>query len=198
MINAMNYESCVRRDIIPGMTILVAIGSTNPVKLEAVQVILRRVLPKATFTSLSVPSDVPEQPWGNEQTRQGAFNRARRALEKSGSSLGVGLEGGLVESSVGLMTCAWCAMVDRAGTVGYGGGVHMLLPSALAARLRDQGELGPAMDELVNEHNTKQGRGAVGILTNGLSSRQAAYEQLVAMAAAPFVTEYYDNDRTLS
>jgi non-canonical (house-cleaning) NTP pyrophosphatase len=48
------------------------------------------------------------------------------------------------------------------------------------------------MDALVKEHNTKQGRGAVGILTNGLSSRQTAYEQLVAMAAAPFVTDYYD------
>jgi non-canonical (house-cleaning) NTP pyrophosphatase len=57
--------------------------------------------------------------------------------------------------------------------------------------LKEQGELGPAMDALVNEEDTKRGRGAVGILTNGLSSRQAAYEQLVAMAAAPFVTGYY-------
>jgi non-canonical (house-cleaning) NTP pyrophosphatase len=47
------------------------------------------------------------------------------------------------------------------------------------------------MDALVNESNTKQKQGAVGILTNGLSNRQAAYEQLVAMAAAPFVTGYY-------
>ena len=49
------------------------------------------------------------------------------------------------------------------------------------------------MDVLINEHNTKQGRGAVGILTNGLSNRQATYEQLVAMAAAAFVTEYYND-----
>jgi hypothetical protein len=59
--------------------------------------------------------------------------------------------------------------------------------------LRQCGELGPAMDVLVNEHNTKQGWGAVDILTNGLSSRQAVYEQLVAMAAAAFVTEYYND-----
>ncbi len=104
----------------------------------------------------------------------------------------LGLEGGVVDTSAGLMTCAWCTMVDGKGKVGYGGGVHMLLPPPVANILHQQGELGPAMDLLVNEHNTKQGRGAVGILTNGLSSRQAAYEQLVAMAAAPFVTEYYN------
>jgi non-canonical (house-cleaning) NTP pyrophosphatase len=49
------------------------------------------------------------------------------------------------------------------------------------------------MDVLINEHNTKQGRDTVGILTNGLTNRHAAYEQLVAMAAAAFVTEYYND-----
>ena len=57
------------------------------------------------------------------------------------------------------------------------------------------GELGPAMDSLSNEHNTKQKQGAIGILTAGLSSRQAAYEQLVAMAAAPFVTNYFSEEK---
>ena len=121
----------------------------------------------------------------------GALNRAKNALAKTKSTFGIGLEGGLVETPEGVMTCAWCAMVDSHGKVGYGGGVHMLLPPQVVENLHRLGELGPAMDVLVNEHNTKQGRGAVGILTRGLSSRQAAYEQLVAMAAAPFVTEFY-------
>lgn len=150
-----------------------------------------RVYPRAIFSAVTVLSGVPDQPWGDDQTRQGAFNRAKNALLHTAAELGVGLEGGVVETPVGLMTCAWCAIVDRAGKVGYGGGVHMLLPPPVEAQLKIHGELGPAMDALVNEHNTKQGRGAVGILTNGLSSRRAAYEQLVAMAAAPFVTPYY-------
>jgi len=66
-----------------------------------------------------------------------------------------------------------------------------LLPPQVAHLVQQHGELGPAMDSLVNESNTKQKQGAVGILTGGLSSRQAAYEQIVAMAAAPFVTEFY-------
>jgi len=38
---------------------------------------------------------------------------------------------------------------------------------------------------------SKQGQGAVGILTGGLCDRQSAYEQLVAMALAPFVQPGY-------
>jgi inosine/xanthosine triphosphatase len=172
-----------------GMTI--AVGSTNPVKLAAAQAILSRAFPEAEFTAAEVSSGLPEQPWGDEQTRQGAYQRACQVLQKTGANLGVGLEGGLVETSVGLMTCAWCAIVDQAGKVGYGGGVHMLLPPVVAEILQQHGELGPAMDALIHETNTKQKQGAVGILTNGLSNRQAAYEQLVAMAAAPFVTGFY-------
>ena len=82
-------------------------------------------------------------------------------------------------------------MVDGRGRVGYGGGVHILLPPVVANLIKQHGEPSPAMDALTQEHNTKQKQGAVGILTQGLLNRQAAYEQLVAMAAGPFVTAYY-------
>ena len=170
---------------------MIAVGSTNPIKVAAVEAILSQAFPGAVFIALDVFSGVPEQPWGDEQTRLGAFNRASNALKESHTDFGLGLEGGVIETSVGLMTCAWCAMVDSRGKVGYGGGVHLLLPPEVAAAIRQNGELGPAMDVLVQRANTKQNEGAVGILTNGLSSRQAAYEQIVAMAAAPFVTEFY-------
>ncbi len=173
------------------MQITIAIGSTNPVKVAAVQTILTKAFPEASFISTAVSSDIPHQPWGEEQTRQGAYNRATNVLTKTGATFGVGLEGGLMKTSVGLMTCAWCAIVDAQGKVGYGGGANMLLPPLIADMLENHGELGPTMDALVHEYNTKQKQGAIGILTNGLSNRQSAYEQLVALAAAPFVTGYY-------
>lgn len=171
---------------------IIAIASKNPIKVAAVQAMLSQAFPTAEFVAQSVPSGVPEQPWGDEETRRGAFNRAKNVLAETGADLGVGLEGGLVETEVGLMTCAWCAIVDATGKVGYGGGVHLLLPPLVAELLGQHHELGPAMDALINQENTKQKQGAVGILTNGLSNRQTAYEQLVAMAAAPFVTGYYN------
>ena len=69
----------------------------------------------------------------------------------------------------------------------------MPLPDRVASMIRDGLELGHAMDRLIGEHNTKHGKGAVGILTGGLVDRQQAYEVLVSYAAARFITpEFYD------
>ena len=141
------------------MCIRIAIGSKNPVKFAAAEAVLQRAFPNADFILIDVPSGIADQPWGDEETRQGAFNRATAALSQGKADFGVGLEGGIIETSVGLMTCAWCAIVDSAGTVGYGGGANILLPPIVAEALRKYGELGPAMDAIVDEHNTKQGRG---------------------------------------
>jgi inosine/xanthosine triphosphatase len=172
----------------------IAVGSTNPVKLAAVRSVLAPLFPQADFIPVGVCSGVTVQPWGDDQTRTGALNRARNACAKLNATYGVGLEGGLDRTPAGIMTCAWCAIVNGTGAIGFGGGVKMLLPPAVVHHLEETGELGPAIDALVNQHNTKLGQGAVGILTNGLTSRQSAYEQLVAMAMAPFVTDYYSDD----
>jgi inosine/xanthosine triphosphatase len=173
----------------------IAVGSTNPVKIAAVRAVVARAFPKAKVVGLNVDSGVPEQPWGDAETRRGALNRARATLAATGAQLGVGLEGGMLETEMGLMTCAWCVIVDPHGQVGVGGGVHMLVPPSVTQALRAGGELGPAMDQLTGQHNTKQAQGAVGILTGGLSNRQSAYQQLVAMALAPFVqVKYYSVD----
>ncbi len=185
----------------------IAVGSTNPVKIAAVRAVTAHAFPAVEIISLSVNSGVPQQPWGDAETRRGALNRARAALATIGADastehakvLGVGLEGGMVETEMGLMTCAWCIIVDPGGRVGVGGGVHMLVPPSVAQILRAGGELGPAMDRLSGQHNTKQMQGAVGILTGGLSNRQKAYEQLVAMALAPFVqAKYYPVSSTIT
>jgi len=171
----------------------IVVGSTNPVKIAAVQTIATRAFPGAKIIGLDIESGIPEQPWGDQEARQGALNRARSALSAVGSDLGVGLEGGVVETEMGLMTCAWCVIVDRGGRLGVGGGVHMLLPLTVAQVLRAGGELGPAMDQLTGQQNTKRAQGAVGILSGGLSNRKSAYAGLVAMALAPFVqTDYYE------
>ncbi|GAB4477474.1 MAG: inosine/xanthosine triphosphatase [Anaerolineae bacterium] len=168
----------------------IVVGSANPVKVKAARAVFGQITDDLSVIGIEVESGVPAQPWGNEETRQGAVNRAHAALQAALSDgpadLGVGFEGGVFEAAQGLMTCAWCAVVDRDGTVGIGGGVSVLLPPAVAAALRAGHELGTAMDRLVGAHNTKQGPGAVGILTAGLIDRQVAYEHMLALALAPF------------
>jgi non-canonical (house-cleaning) NTP pyrophosphatase len=102
------------------------------------------------------------------------------------ADLGVGLEGGVQESEFGLMTCAWCVLVDRTGRIGVGGNSSILLPDAVVQALRHGDELGTAMDRLAQQQNTKHQHGAIGILTNNLETRQSAYEMIIRLALAPF------------
>lgn len=170
----------------------IAIGSTNPVKCNASRHVLSALYPEAEFVAIEVESGVHHQPWGETETRRGAVNRAQAALHATQANLAIGLEGGVQETEFGLFTCAWCAIVDREGRVGLGGSSCVRLPDTVADLLRAGVELGAAMDRLSGQHNTKQGEGAIGLLTNGLSSRQTAYEGLIQLALAPFVRpEWY-------
>jgi inosine/xanthosine triphosphatase len=168
---------------------IVAVGSKNPVKVAAVQAVLARVAPDAVARPVSVPSGVPDQPFGDDETIRGARTRAQSARESVDADFGFGIEGGVVEMPDGSMrTCAWAAVVSRDGRHGVGGSLAMPLPAAVARLIRERGmELGHAMDEITGQRETKHGAGAVGILTGGLVDRQRAYEVLIAYAIAPFL-----------
>jgi inosine/xanthosine triphosphatase len=166
---------------------IVAVGSTNPVKVEAVRAVMQRLAPSCTVIATAVSSGVPDQPWGDEETAQGALTRAREALATTGADLAVGIEGGVVRMHDGVRTCAWAAAVSRDGAEGLGGSLAMTLPEPVAALVRAGMELGHAMDRITGTRDVKRGLGAVGILTAGLVSRQQAYELLVAYALAPLI-----------
>jgi inosine/xanthosine triphosphatase len=166
----------------------IAVGSKNPVKLAAASAVARRLVPDVTVEAVQVPSGVPDQPFGDDETIRGAIARARAARETLDSDFGVGLEGGVVVMEDGTMrTCAWAAVVSRSGRHGVGGSLAMPLPDSVAELIRGGMELGHAMDALTAQTNTKHGAGAVGILTAGLVDRQAAYEVLVAYAISVFL-----------
>jgi inosine/xanthosine triphosphatase len=172
----------------------VAVGSTNPVKIGAARAVIHAVFPDARIEGISVPSTVSDQPIGDDETIRGALARASAARQALDADIGVGIEGGVVEQLDGSMrTCAWAAIVDASGRRGIGGSLAMPLPDSVAAMIRRGVELGHAMDRLIGEHDTKRGKGAVGILTAGLVDRQRAYEVLVSYALAPFLTpELFD------
>jgi len=169
------------------VTMKIAIGSTNPVKIRAVKRVVRKIFPNAEFSAREASSGVPGQPRGDKQTRRGAVNRARAVRKATRADWGVGLEAGIVENEFGMMTCAWCAIVDRRGRVGIGGSTNMLLPDAVAARIKAGAELGEAMDTFANIRDVKYKMGAIGVLTRGLSNRQRAYEYILTLAVARFL-----------
>lgn len=170
----------------------VVVGSANGVKIAAVRAVLARLGLDATCDGVAVPSGVPEQPWGDEETQRGAETRARAALERTHADLAIGLEGGVVAlPDGGVRSCAWAVAVDRRGTRGIGGSLAMPLPGVVAERLRAGESLGDAMDAVARRIGTGRGEGAVGILTAGLVDRQRAYEPLVTYALIPWLAPDY-------
>lgn len=165
------------------------VGSTNPVKVASTREVLRRVHgDDVRVEGVPVDSGVSRQPWGDRETLRGAVNRAEAALASGDAALGVGLEGGLVEIDGRIFTCAWCAVAHADGRVGIAGGANLLLPPAAADAVRAGAELGPTIDALTGLRNTKQGQGAIGVLTQGYLDRQTAYEYILTLALAPLLS----------
>jgi inosine/xanthosine triphosphatase len=171
----------------------IAIGSTNPTKIQAAERSARKVWPDAEFVAVAVPSGVAEQPMSDEETIQGALNRAREALTVAAADVGIGVEGGVDDSPMGMFATGWAVVVDNQGTVGIGGSGRLPLPESIAARIRAGGELGPVMDQFAGRSNLKHSLGAVGILTDGQINRTEALQVAVTYALTKFMhPEYYD------
>ena len=166
----------------------IAVGSTNPVKINAAKEALQALYPRARFVAIAVDSGVPAQPIGDTQIITGAIKRARRVLKLTQADLGVGLEGGLIRTPHGLMSSAWCAIVDKAGKISLGGGMHFHLPDSVAKGIDQGKELGQVMDELTGKKDVKKKMGAVGILTNGVLNRTEEYAHLVKLAMVKFLS----------
>jgi inosine/xanthosine triphosphatase len=166
----------------------IAVGSNNPVKIDAVRSVVARVWPEADVLAVKVTSGVPAMPMSDADCLAGARNRARAAQAAASAALGLGLEGGVNPEPAGLMLLGWVVAVDGQGREGVGGGARLPLPAAIAQRVLAGAELGPVMDELLGQENVKQKGGAVGALTSGLVLRKDTFALAVAYALAPFVS----------
>ena len=165
----------------------IAVGSTNKVKVGAVESVVKLLWPAAEIRSLEVPSGVNEQPCSDEETLLGATNRARCARENTSADLGFGLEGGVVDMDYGMFLCTWVVAIDRYGTIGRGGSTRMELPPIIANELRQGKELGPVIDAYLRTEKNNHKNGAIGLFTNDLVTRQEAFEYGVKYALVRFI-----------
>lgn len=171
---------------------LVAVGSTNPAKLDAVREAILRVWPQAQVQGVGVDSGVSEMPMSDAECLAGARNRARAARETLAASVGVGLEGGVQREGDMLLLVGWAAVCAADGREGVAGTARLPLPALIAERVIAGEELGPVMDDLLGEHKSNHRGGAVGALTAGLVLRADAFAMAVSYALAPFVAgEFY-------
>lgn len=164
----------------------IIVGSTNPVKINAVRVVFEEAWSGCQVSGVEVESGVASQPMSEDETRRGAMNRAKLCVVNA--DYGVGIEGGVQEIDGKLFECAWVAVINKSGEVGMGGGLYFELPEKIARRIQKGEELGPIMQELM-QYDVKRSDGAIGVLTKGMLTRQAAYEQIVKSAIVRFVSK---------
>ncbi len=162
----------------------IIIGSKNPAKINAVKNSFS--LQVAEFISVDIPSGVNEQPFSDEETIKGAINRAVGALTQGNGDIGIGLEGGVQETSHGLLLCNWGALASNEMEPIIAGGARFLLPEEVAARLRAGEELGPVMDDYAKRQNVRKHEGAVGIFTNGRINRVEMFSHLMNLLVGQF------------
>lgn len=161
----------------------VAIGSTNPIKIQAVKHAMEGHFPQLKVVGVEVSSGVSEQPMSDDETQNGAENRARAALNAvTEANLGIGLEGGVQSMKRGLMNSVWCCIVDRDGDVCFANGERFYITKSVADKILAGEEMGPSLDKLTGEKDIKKGRGFIGLVTKNYMDRAEAYGHLAKLA----------------
>ena len=167
----------------------VAIGSKNPVKLEAVKQAFNLVWPeqKWKFIGINAKSLVPDQPMSDLESITGARNRARHAIEEAKAHYGVGLEGGLQQIGEQWFECGWMVVVDNQDREGIGSTIRLETPPKMIEMIKTGIELGIVSDILFGTENSKQEAGCFGAMTRNNITRSAGYRDGVIAALARFV-----------
>jgi inosine/xanthosine triphosphatase len=168
---------------------VVAVGSANPAKVEAVRAAFAALWPEQRWDirAVSVASGVAVQPMSDEESITGARNRARAALEACDAAFGVGLEGGLQQVGEWWFDSGWIVVRDREGREGIGSTAKIIVPRHMLELIQQGMELGDAVDVLFQQQNSKQAQGHFGLMTAGTITRARAYTDGVLSALARFV-----------
>lgn len=170
------------------MTIFV--GSTNPVKTNAVIMAASEQWPEVVVVGLDVPTGVSEQPLSDAETQRGASNRARQALDEGlrlhpttdTLVLGLGLEGGVTEYQDELWSTVWGCVVDNQDREFFANGARCKLPPVIADPIAAGKEMGPVVEKLSLDTDVRQKQGMIGVITKGFVDRTEEYAAVAKFA----------------
>ncbi len=178
---------------------IIFVGSTNPVKVNAVTKAASEQWPEVRTVSIDVPSGISAQPMSDEETKTGATNRARAAFEDGMATLsqeeqeaydrgerevlGVGLEGGVEEHGDStLWSTVWACVYHPDDGNFYANGARFEVPEVIASRILKGEEMGNAAKPFANGTEVKRTKGVIGIITNGFIDRTEEYSGIAKLA----------------
>ena len=166
----------------------VYLGSTNPIKIKAVETVLN-----TKVVGVDVCSEVSTQPFSDEETIKGAYNRAFNIKEKG---LRFGLEAGVQMFNDILFLVNWGVLIDEDENIYYAGGTRIPLPNYIKDKLlKKDKELATIIDETFNTKDIKHHEGAIGIFTNNLVNRVDIFIHIVKLLYGQFLANAVDLSR---
>ncbi len=178
------------------MNLALIVGTRNETKLQAVLEAVGRLKHIVDGPVDIVPFHVETiaQPF-NEQVVASAMHRARVALGHASTlkrettpdtTLGIGIEGGIVELYDTSYITAYCHAEAASGEHHGAWTAFIECPLAILAKLEAGGELGPVVDILRAEKGLTWRGGAFGTLTSELYTRKAALVDALVLCLVPF------------
>ena len=169
----------------------IIVGSKNPVKVGCTREAFTQAFGKVgVVEGVDALSNIPAQPRSEEETLLGAKNRASHAKTLAPEAdYWVGIEGGVDEDSQGMYAFAWIYVVHQSGKCSQSKTGTFYLPPKVVTLIREGMELGHADDLVFQAQNSKQKGGSVGLLTQGIITREAYYQQAMVLALIPFLNE---------
>lgn len=196
------HEGRIDRDGRRLRPVQVAVGSANPVKVEAVRRAFVRFLSEVPLDvyGVRIESGVAEQPFG-EATWRGARTRASAAMKAAPPpgdgtdrlplpDYAVGLEAGLFEDagSGRLLDVQHCVITDRTGFESHGHGPGFAYPPEVGRQVRHGLQtIEEVVGRLAADPAIGRTRGAVGFLTEDRLDRTRLSESAVEAAFVPRV-----------
>ncbi len=189
---------------------IIFVGSTNPVKINAVKQVFSIIFPNKNITvkSLDVSSEVSNQPIELDNVVKGAVKRAQNALEKAKKIFptyfenenkdeeifSIGIEAGLVSipfTISGYLDYQFCAIVDKTGKISIGSNSGWEYPSEVINSIiknRDL-EIADIMAKISGDDEIKHRGGAIGYYSKGKLKREELTRQGIFMALIPWMNQ---------
>lgn len=153
------------------------LGSKNIVKINA----CKQVLEPFGFEviGIDVDSKVSAQPKSDEETINGALNRA---LSLPNDNFRIGLEAGIEILNDEMYLTNFGVLIDPEGNIFKAGGTRIVLPKEIANLiLVEKLELSDAMEQYFNKLDIKHKEGAIGHFTNNLVVRIDIFTHIVKL-----------------
>jgi len=171
----------------------VLIGSENSVKIESARQSFSKFFKPVNVKGLRVDSGVPAQPC-NEEVFVGAKNRAEHVKrindeQHLNANFFVGIEGGILQFHNRWFQGSVIHILDQQHRDSFGTTGLYELPNWIIEKLLAGNELGPIIDELVQNSNTKAKQSTIGFLTNGEVDRLQNNTQAITFALVPFLQD---------